>query len=63
MAVPKSSSQGCYIGERNMTEIMATKQCLHLPLQNAHDWNDEAMPTSHKHHIGDRTEMVFEYTP
>lgn len=24
MAVPKSSSQGCYIGERNMTEIIGT---------------------------------------
>jgi hypothetical protein len=46
MAVPKSSSQGCYIGERNMTETMATILRVYLPLQNAHDWNDEAMPTS-----------------
>lgn len=33
--VSKGIPQGCYIGERNMTEIMATKQWLHLPLQNA----------------------------
>ena len=35
LAVPKSSSQRCYIGERNMTEKMATNLWMHLSLQNA----------------------------
>jgi hypothetical protein len=29
---------------------------------NAHDWNDEAMPTSHRYHFVDINNMVFEYT-